>query len=405
MATSQQSTVLILTYNAEGDLLERCLESVANQSAAQLGMISEILVVDNGSDANHRATVASICKRFDLARVVQLDRNYGFSGGINRGLAEVHSPTVLILNNDTVVAPGCIETLVKAIGTSSERCVAVIPKLKFLDRPHVIDAIGNAVNEFGAAFNVGIGQFDIGQYDSDTTCFGACFAAGLFKTKAFSEEMVGKLDEKYFLYYEDVDWNWRANLFGFSTELAPSAEVFHVHSGSTRALGHGFKHRLIERNFIATTTKNFSPAKAWYCLTRRLFAHGVNVIRRHYWRESLWVIGQTLWRLPSYLLARKKIQARRLVSDEQVTAFAKGERPFLNPETYQPITSIEALRFTFDRRRRADQRQGDEEILKILNRVTTTPDQLALEQLQPLLAGETDEFKAVVARTLGSGSN
>lgn len=325
-------SVLILNYNADAETLKRCVASVEASDCADL---LEIIVADNGSSENADAP-AAVAAEFPRARVLELGHNWGFSGGNNRGLLECRGERVFILNNDTEIDPHCLTACQEVLDAQGPECMAVAPKLLFLDDKHLFDAVGNAVDHLGSAFNVGIGQLDVGQYDRVERCFGPCFAAGLFRREAFDDDHVGPLDESYFMYYEDVDWNWRANLFGYTFFTAPDARVFHVHSGASRHLDYGFKYHHIERNLLATVMKNFEGRRAVRIWVRRYIAHARNLVKRRYARATWKIMVESLQRLPDTMEKRRAVAARRVLADVQVLRLAHGELPHFNPAEYAP---------------------------------------------------------------------
>ena len=150
------------------DDLDGCVASVVASDSPEL---VEILIVENGSSENRDAP-QRVADRYEKARVVDLGHNWGFSGGINRGVRACVGEWVMILNNDTRIDPAAIRECADVLRKEPPEVMGVAPKLLFLRDPHVIDAVGNAVNEYGAAFNVGIGQLDVGQYDRVERCFG-----------------------------------------------------------------------------------------------------------------------------------------------------------------------------------------------------------------------------------------
>jgi hypothetical protein len=218
------------------------------------------------------------------------------------------------------------------------------------NHPGFFDAVGNAVNDRGEAFNLGIGQPDIGQYDQPERCFGPCFGAGLFRKSAFEISQVGALDDRYFMYYEDVDWNWRANLLGFSFVTVPLAEVYHQHSGSTSQLPFDFKYHLIERNLLCTVAKNFAGPHALRVAVARIKAHLRAAVYSHNRKAHLRIVVGFLRRLPGLLTDRRDIQARRVCPDGVIVAFGAHEATFFDPATRQPTIALEPLTVAYGRR-------------------------------------------------------
>ncbi len=391
-------SVLILNYNSSLEELKTCVASVDASDSPDL---AEIVIADNGS-TEHPGACDEVATAFPRARVVELGHNWGFSGGINRGLAACASPRVFILNNDTEMDPHCLSACADALDAQPPECIGTVPKLLFFDNHTLIDAVGNGIDAVGSAFNIGIGQLDIGQYDRVERCFGPCFAAGLFRREAFDDDHVGPLDESYFMYYEDVDWNWRANLFGYKFVTAPEGRVYHVHSGATRRLEYPFKYRLIERNLLTTVLKDAEGGRAVRIWARRMISHALNLLKGRFPVATLRAVGEAFLRLPDTLEKRRQVAARRVLSDAEIFRLAHGERPFFNPTAYEPQYSFANLAFMYQRKAVAT---GEERWLKVADvaraldgsRLRFEPG-IVESRLLPLLADEPPYIHEFVRR-------
>jgi GT2 family glycosyltransferase len=391
-------SVLILNYNASAEALKACVASVDGSACADL---AEIVIVENGS-TEHRSAPAEVAAGFDRARVVDLGHNWGFSGGINRGVAACRSPRVFVLNNDTEVDPDALAACAEVLDRQPPECLAAVPKLLFLDNRHLIDAVGNGIDAVGSAFNVGIGQLDVGQYDRVERCFGPCFAAGLFRREAFDDDHVGPLDESYFMYYEDVDWNWRANLFGYHFVTAPAARVYHVHSAASRHLDYSFKYRLIERNLLTTVLKNFEGGRAVRVWVRRLVAHLRNLVRGRYPAATVRIVAEAVRRLPATWAARQAVARRRVRSDIEVIRLAHGELPYFNPAEYAPQYTFANLAAMYQRKALVEGERRWLDVAEMARALETSrlrfePGFIA-DRLLPLLDGEPDFIHDFVRR-------
>ena len=403
-------SALILNYGAPKHDLERCVRSLLNSSglgATESAILREVLIVDNAS-LTHRDAPVDVAQDTSKespipVRVLQLGRNWGFAGGINRGLQALdqNAEWVLLLNNDAVVEPRCLAEAAAVAVLQPAECVAVAPKMLLAQHPHHIDAVGNCVNERGEAFNVGIGQLDIGQYDRTELCLGPCFGAALIRRRAFDADMVGRLDESLFLYYEDVDWNWRATMFGYTSVTAPKARVHHTLSGSTRHLDYSFKFRLQERNLLLVTAKNFEARRALAVWRRRTGGHLRGALTGHFPLGSLRANAGAWRHGPGALRERRALQARRTRTDDDVIAFSTGERPFIDPVTYTPERTLAALAHAYRRRAAVI---GDASALRIAEMCagldgtagrSLEPD-LVVRRLMPLLDDEPDHARAYV---------
>ena len=382
------ATAVVLNFGAPFDMLERCLASVEAQTQP-----TEVILVDNGSPRN-RDALDKVAEAFPSVRQIRLPHNVGFAAGMNAGIAEVRTDYVLVLNNDAELAPDAIERLAAPLG--ADRTLAgVAPKIVFAGDAEVFDAVGNVVTPAGSAFNRGIGQIDIGQYDRAEPTFGVCFAAALLRTELFHPNRVGPLDERYFMYYEDIDWCYRANVLGYSFSTAPDAVVRHEHSYTSRDLDYSFKYRLIERNFVRTVIKGFEARRALVYAVRRTVVQLRNALVRHiYPRESLRVIIETVIALPWLLAERRTLQRRRRRRDAEIVAFSVDEHPAYDPVRYAPERTPETIRLMYARRFRISGDPRDAAIAEQAAAATSDPGLVGL--LVDLLRDEPPRVRELV---------
>ena len=378
-------TAIILNYGADYETLRQLMASVVTQTYPV-----HTLLVDNGSPRN-RDAVEAIKREFPDTELLMLDRNFGFAGGMNRGIAAAKTDYILLLNNDTVLEPTATEEMRKLLHGRDD-VAGVAPKILLFEPDGFIDAIGNLIDFQGQAFNMGIGQLDIGQYDRVEETFGACFAATLMPRRAFAPGLVGPLDERFFMYYEDVDWCLRAGILGFKFLTCPTAVVRHAHSLTTRQLKYGYKYRLIMRNFVRTILKDFQGRRAYRAAARRSLGLARNVFRGPYRWASLMALKDITLGLPSFWRSRGPIQSRRKASDQSLFNFSHGEQGFFDPTGYQPIRALETLHAMYRRRYLLT---GDENDLRIAETAITLAATrfrfnraLVLDKLRPLMAAE-----------------
>lgn len=377
---------IVLNYNASLDTMLKCLDSLAAQTYGN----HRILLVDNAST---KKILPEVAERYPGVEILALDRNYGFSGGINRGIARAESDWVFILNFDTTVDAGCVAAMVR-VASQGPDTVCVAPKMLFKDHTHIFDSIGVCMGAAAGAFNQGIGQPDIGQYDISERVFGACFGAALVRRDAFAPENVGPLDESYFMYFEDIDWCFRANLLGFRAVTAPAAVVYHEHSSSVRDREYSFKYKLIELNLLRTVVRNYQRRQTVRIVLGRLHTHFWNALlpRSGRVRASWAIIARFLFSLPRLVPGRRQIQRRRRVKDLDVLKYAYKEVPYYDPVAFRPLYIIDTLAAAY---RRLYILTGDEAALRIwsgleaLNRskLRFEPEVLS-KRLRELLAGQ-----------------
>jgi|SRR6476659_186544 len=242
------------------DFLPACLESLKGES-----IDPELLVVDNGSTDGS----ADYLEREGVPHV-SLPQNIGFAAAVNLGVARTTAPVVLALNADTVLEPGCVPTMLDALG-EDPGLGGVQPRLLQLDEdgnaarsPDAarLYSAGQALTKDGRAFELGMGEEQGPSSAEGREIFGVCGAACLLRRELF--EQLGGYDESYFAFYEDVDLNVRARIAGWRFAYVPEAVVWHVGSA---AWSEGFSRpaadnaRLVARNRLSTQVK-FMPVSA-----------------------------------------------------------------------------------------------------------------------------------------------
>jgi GT2 family glycosyltransferase len=261
--------VVIPSWNSL-ELLPRCLGSLGGQ-----GVDVELLVVDNGSADGSLAYLEE-----EGIPHLSLPRNVGFAAAVNLGAGRVGADTVLVLNADTALEPGCVGALLDAL----ERDPAlggVQPRILQLEggagsRSSVtrtatalpdpagarLYSAGQALTADGRAFELEAGEAQPARLPDAHEVFGVCGAACLLRRELFAD--LGGYDESYFAFYEDVDLNVRGRIAGWRFAYVPEAVVWHVGNASWSA---GFERpgaenaRLVARNRLATQVK-FMPLSA-----------------------------------------------------------------------------------------------------------------------------------------------
>ena len=257
MSEPRSVAVVIPSWNSLA-LLPRCLGSLRDQ-----GVEVELLVVDNGSSDGSVAYL----EREGVPHV-SLPQNIGFAAAVNLGAGRVAAATILALNADTVLEPGCIGSLLDAL-EADPALGGVQPSILQLEgnaeapgdpATARLYSAGQALTADGRAFEVGAGEAQPSRRPAAHEIFGVCGAACLLRRELFSE--LGGYDESYFAFYEDVDLNVRARIAGWRFAYVPDAVVWHVGNASWEA---GFARpnaenaRLVARNRLATQVKFMPP--------------------------------------------------------------------------------------------------------------------------------------------------
>lgn len=349
VADSGRVGVVVVTFESPPELVHRCLDSVAASLHGDRPLDCEVLVIDNAS--------AVAPEVHGQARVIRRSSNDGFAAAVNTGVAALGSScsAVFLLNPDATVAPDAIALCLARLDTAPDDVVAVAPKM-LLDegadgRPtnavSTIDAVGIGVNGRAEAANRGLGQPDLGQYDVSDDVFGACFGAALIRRSAFASDMVGPVDERLFLYYEDVAWCWSAQLLGYRVVTEPRAVVRHVMSaGVVRERPYDFKFEHTERNLLLCALMFFELPRAARVTARRTL--GIvrgSVFGRHYPAAGLRALRGVLVLLPHVYRTRRRVTRRRRRTDAEIIRYRSDEPIFFDSVRYIVADPVAADQF------------------------------------------------------------
>jgi GT2 family glycosyltransferase len=218
---------VVLNWNGRDDTLA-CLESLERLDWPSHATI----VVDNGSTDG---SVEAIEAENPEVIVVPTGRNLGFAAGNNVGLRAAlaaGADYVMLLNNDTLVAPDLLRHLVSEAERRPD-AGALCPLIYYLDRP---DRIWYAGARFDArrghnGRHTGYGETDRGQYDRVRETGRGTGAAMLVRRAAIEE--VGLLDGELYLQVEDVEWSLRMRRAGWRIFFVPAGKVWHRVSVTT----------------------------------------------------------------------------------------------------------------------------------------------------------------------------
>ncbi len=377
-------SVIVINYNADADMLGRCLSSLDRQTYRDF----ETVVVDNGSTNGSPEWIAA---QHPQVRLLTLGRNLGFAGGVNRGAKAARGGYLLVSNCDVEYAPTAIEAMVAAL-EANPQAAGVAPKTMLAGEPDIIDNIGTLITRHMSAFNMGIGHLDMGQYDRSERVFGLCFAAALIRAGVF--RALEGLDESMFMYYEDVDWCYRANIAGFHFLTEPRAVVYHVHSGITRQLDYAFKYELIHLNLLRTVVQDIGKWKHVAKTLARVFTdHAKGALLHRRWvRPTVRMFGRFVADLPRRLARRAVTQRHRVVPDPEIWALATGEVPFYDPAGYRPQRCYEMLIRGYQRRFLLSGNRRDLELAEGLVRIGQVFGTSKLQQEPELIKARVREL-------------
>jgi GT2 family glycosyltransferase len=300
-------SVIIPNYNGLR-YLPPCFNALRGQTYSRL----EIILVDNASVDD---SLALTRRDFPEVKIIALTRNIGFAGAVNRGIEQATGEIIAPLNNDTEVAPGWAQALVDALLAYPDAGMAASKMLLF-DQREVLHSAGDGFGTNGIPINRGVWQKDEGQFDHDTYIFGGCGGAVAYRREMLAD--IGLFEEDFFMYLEDVDLNWRAQLAGYRAVFAPQALVYHHLSASGGGVIASF---YTGRNTLWLLAKSLPGSifrRHWQAIARAQFKITGEALRA--WRGQAArarLRGQLagLWGLPRWLSKRGAAQSKKRVDD------------------------------------------------------------------------------------------
>jgi GT2 family glycosyltransferase len=241
--------IVVLNYNGREDTLE-CVRSLARIAYPAW----RLTLVDNGSTVRIKDDVLAILPG---ARVIERDVNEGFTGGNNIGaraaLAD-GADGVLLLNNDTVVDPGFLDPLVEAMRLDPRVGMAT-PKIYCYDSRAVLWGYGARIDRTtGRSPHIGTDETDRGQFDRIEEVDRITGCAMFVRRELF--ERVGFLDDRFFIYEEEIDWCLRARRAGYRLRVVPQSIIWHKGHRDSGRIGRPFMTYLQTRNHLLLIRKH-----------------------------------------------------------------------------------------------------------------------------------------------------
>ncbi|MGD2016878.1 MAG: glycosyltransferase family 2 protein [Planctomycetota bacterium] len=220
-------SIVILNWNGRHHL-EPCFSTLRRLDYPEDRF--EVVLVDNGSDDGSQQEARS---KHPWVRLVENDRNVGFSAGCNQGATVAAEgdldPEVLVfLNNDIHVDEGFLRELVAPVVRGE--AVATTAKMMSWDGK-VLNSAAGGMNFHGIGIQRGYLRDPDPKYDQPRKTLFACGGAMAMDREAYFD--VGGFDEEFFAYYEDVDLGWRTWVHGHEVRYVPSALCYHHHSSTS----------------------------------------------------------------------------------------------------------------------------------------------------------------------------
>ena len=305
------SIITIIIPNLNGKrFLGICLDSIMQQTFQDFS----VTVVDNGSVDGSTEFVKS---HYPNIQLIEFKENRGFSAAVNAGIKKTDSKYICLLNNDVELDSSFLKEIVTVLEKRKEVDYCAAKMLNYYHR-NILDGAGEGVFRSGAGYRLGTLEYNAGIYDNQKEVFGACAGAAVYRQSFF--EKIGHFDEDFFAYLEDVDINFRANLFGLRCLYVPAAKVFHIGSGTTGSTFNSFIVRLTTKNIFNVVVKNY-PTSIFLKNLHVIFLYHVwwffSVLKRKQLFAYLRGVEGALHDFPKMWKKRKKWLSRKSISNEE----------------------------------------------------------------------------------------
>jgi len=318
-------SVTIVTFNS-GRFIKRCLESVLGQKGPEI----EVIVVDNNSTDGTWDILEQYEER---CTIVHNQRNLGFAAAQNQAILLSRGNWLLTLNPDVLLMPSFIQSLIDAgksdpsVGSVCGKLLVMSPDFHIDARPRV-DSTGIYFTPHLRHLDRGSREIDNGHYLKREYVFGATAAAALYRREMIDDVSISGefFDPDFFVYREDADVAWRAQLLGWRCLYTPYARGYHVRSvlpGNRRALPrlinmHSVKNRFLMR--IKNMTSDLY-GRCWVSISLRdIVVVGCCLLYEHYSLKAFWEVLRAWNRV---WVKRRWIMARKRASDEYIATWFK----------------------------------------------------------------------------------
>jgi GT2 family glycosyltransferase len=309
-------SVVIPNWNGES-LLPSCLASLQSQTLKDF----ETIIVD---DCSIDRSLDLLETGYPWVKVIRMPRNSGFAAAANAGIRAASGEVVVLVNNDVELEPSFLEVTAATLDANPQYSFMSAKILIMPDR-RTIHSAGDFYRRNGVPGNRGVWTPDIGQYDRPEPVFGPCAAAAAYRRTMLDDvaEDGQVFDESLFMYFEDVDLNFRAQLRGHRCLYQPEAVAYHRLSASASGPLSSF---YCGRNLLLVLLKDMPPD-----LLRRSYldilwaqcgftAESIRHFREPAARARLRGQLASLWQMPSFLAMRRHIRRRQMVTSSYISS-------------------------------------------------------------------------------------
>jgi len=328
--TPRAVAILVLNYNGKIHL-DDCFRSVL----AQVGPRDQAYLVDNGSADG---SIEYVKEHYPAVKLICFERNLGFAEAYNRAVTSIGEELVVFLNNDVQVEKGWLMELKSVFEKSNDRVAACGSKILFYNSRGLVNHAGGKLTRIGGGIDLGFMTRSI-QEEYHERCVGCVSGASMIVPRSVFLSL-GGFDPDFFAYFEDVDYCWRAWLFGFRVLYVPPSIMYHKFSATMGPLLKPERVFLGEKNRLQTMLENlelrnlvaavvvssaYLVSRVVFFLAQRRLAVALAILRGNWW---------VLRHFPRIVVKRRRVQRSRRIRDNffvphrLMALFLEGFREF-----------------------------------------------------------------------------
>ncbi len=321
--------ILIIHLNGK-EVLDNCIKSIYedNRNAKVRVLFNN---TTDGSDSFIIKKYASIIHHSS-------SKTLGFAEASNFLAKKAKSRNIIFLNNDTIVGKNWLKELEKTM-KRHKSCIAVQPKVKSYFKRENFEyagAAGGFIDKYGFPFCRGrifnTIEKDKNQYNEESKIFWACGVCMLVNREFFIKS--GGFDESLYMYAEEIDFCWRANVSGKEIWYSPKSSIYHIGSFSVRKEKiNRKKEHLITRNHLIIFLKNHKLSSLFFLFPIRLILELVATLR--FPKKKAISLVFSLFSVPYYFLSGG-LEKRRIVQNSRKSNFSE-----INKLIYQKSIALD----------------------------------------------------------------
>lgn len=307
-------SIVILNWNCL-KYLKHCIDSVIQQTYKNI----ELIVMDNASTDG---SVEFIKKEFPEIRIIENHKNLGFGKAHNQGIKLTKGAYYMPLNPDVILTKTYVEEMVKAI-TLRDNIGRVQGKLYYMENGNKftnrIYTTGHKIYKNGVVSHYGTGEEDNGQFNEIREIFGANGAAPLYKRVMLEDIKINPeeyYDELFFIYGDDIDLDWRAQIKGWKCLYTPQAIAYHRGGGSKGIKTSYIRAQYIRNKYIMCLKNAFLFDLIYYIIPRIIKEMNSTILKKD--KKVFYIWCSILVHLLEILKKRYKTLCKRRVARKEI---------------------------------------------------------------------------------------